>query len=33
MQSKEPMMIHDPKNLLTTAFPVNFQLFDGDAGY
>jgi len=33
MQSREPMMIHDPKNLLTNAFPANFQLFDGDAGY
>jgi hypothetical protein len=33
MRSREPMMIHDPKNLLINAFPANFQLFDGDAGY
>jgi hypothetical protein len=32
-QYTEPVMIHDPKNLLAQALPVNFQLFDGDAGY
>ena len=32
-QYKEPIMIHDPTKVLDRAFPVSFQLFDGDAGY
>jgi hypothetical protein len=32
-QLEEPIMIHDPRRLLLDAFPANFQLFDGDAGY
>ncbi len=32
-QYREPIMIHDPTNVLDRAFPVSFQLFDGDSGY
>ena len=32
-QYKEPIVIHDPTNTLAGAFPVSFQLFDGDSGY
>ena len=32
-QSKEPIVIHDPTNALDHAFPVSFQLIDGDSGY
>jgi hypothetical protein len=32
-QFKEPMMIHDPTNALDHAFPISFQLLDGDSGY
>ena len=32
-QYKEPIMIHDPNNRLTTSQPVNFQLCDEDGGY
>ncbi len=32
-QYKEPIMIHDPAKVLDRAFPINFQLFDGDSGY
>lgn len=32
-QYKEPIVIHDPANALEHAFPVSFQLFDGDSGY
>ncbi|HKM86584.1 MAG TPA: GNAT family N-acetyltransferase [Terriglobales bacterium] len=32
-QYKEPIMIHDPANALAHAFPVSFQLIDGDSGY
>ncbi len=32
-QYKEPIALHDPADLLSQAFPVNFQLFDGDSGY
>ncbi len=32
-QYKEPIVIHDPTNALERAFPVSFQLFDGDSGY
>jgi hypothetical protein len=32
-QYKEPIVIHDPSNALDGAFPVSFQLFDGDSGY
>ena len=32
-QYKEPIMIHDPAQVLDRAFPVSFQLFDGDSGY
>jgi hypothetical protein len=32
-QYKEPIMIHAPANALDCAFPVSFQLIDGDSGY
>jgi hypothetical protein len=32
-QYKEPIVIHDPTNALDRAFPVSFQLADGDSGY
>ena len=32
-QYEEPIMVHDPGNALSRAFPVGFQLFDGDSGY
>ena len=32
-QYKEPIVIHDPTNTLAGAFPVSFQLIDGDSGY
>jgi hypothetical protein len=32
-QYKEPILIYDPTNALDRAFPVSFQLFDGDSGY
>jgi hypothetical protein len=32
-QYEEPIMVHDPGNALSGAFPVGFQLFDGDSGY
>jgi hypothetical protein len=32
-QYKEPIAIHDPTNVLDHAFPVSFQLLDGDSGY
>ncbi len=32
-QHKEPIMIHDPIHAWDRAFPVSFQLFDGDSGY
>ena len=32
-QYSEPIMIHDPTNVLARAFPVSFQFFDGDSGY
>jgi hypothetical protein len=32
-QYKEPIALHDPANVLGQAFPVSFQLFDGDSGY
>lgn len=32
-QYKEPIMIHDPTNALDRAFPISFQLIDGDSGY
>ena len=32
-QYKEPILIYDPTNALDHAFPVSFQLFDGDSGY
>jgi hypothetical protein len=32
-QYKEPIVIHDPTSALHRAFPVSFQLFDGDSGY
>lgn len=32
-QSKEPIALHDPADAMRQAFPVSFQLFDGDAGY
>jgi hypothetical protein len=32
-QYKEPILIRDPTNTLEHAFPVSFQLFDGDSGY
>jgi hypothetical protein len=32
-QYREPIMIHDPPNTLAGAFPMSFQLFDGDSGY
>jgi hypothetical protein len=32
-QYKEPIMIHDAANALERAFPIYFQLFDGDSGY
>ena len=32
-QYKEPIVIHDPTNVLDRAFPVSFQLVDGDSGY
>jgi hypothetical protein len=32
-QSKEPIALHDPADALGRAFPVSFQLFDGDSGY
>jgi hypothetical protein len=33
LQYNEPIMIHDPTKVLDRAFPVSFQLFDGDSGY
>jgi len=30
---KEPIALHDPADRLSGAFPVSFQLFDGDSGY
>lgn len=32
-QYQEPIVIHDPANALNGAFPVSFQLADGDSGY
>jgi hypothetical protein len=32
-QYREPIVIHDPTNALDRAFPVSFQLADGDSGY
>jgi hypothetical protein len=32
-QYREPVMIHDPTHALARAFPVSFQLLDGDSGY
>jgi hypothetical protein len=32
-QYKEPVAIHDPTNALRRAFPIAFQLMDGDSGY
>jgi hypothetical protein len=32
-QYKEPITLHDPADVLGRAFPVSFQLFDGDSGY
>jgi hypothetical protein len=32
-QYKEPIVVHDPSKALERAFPVSFQLFDGDSGY
>jgi len=32
-QYKEPIVIHDRTNALERAFPVSFQLLDGDSGY
>jgi hypothetical protein len=32
-QYKEPIALHDPTDALGRAFPVSFQLFDGDSGY
>ena len=32
-QYKEPIVLHDPNGLLTGAFPVDFQLLDGDAAF
>ena len=32
-QYKEPIALHDPADVLGQAFPVSFQLFDGDSGY
>ncbi len=32
-QYREPIVIHDPSDALDRAFPVSFQLFDGDSGY
>jgi hypothetical protein len=32
-QYREPIALHDPADVLGQAFPVSFQLFDGDAGY
>jgi len=32
-QSREPIALHDPAGALGRAFPVSFQLFDGDSGY
>ncbi|MBZ5721310.1 MAG: hypothetical protein LAO03_13100 [Acidobacteriia bacterium] len=32
-QYREPIMLHDPADALGRAFPVSFQLFDGDSGY
>jgi hypothetical protein len=32
-QYKEPIALYDPANVLGQAFPVSFQLFDGDSGY
>jgi hypothetical protein len=32
-QYKEPIALHDPGDALGRAFPVSFQLFDGDSGY
>jgi hypothetical protein len=32
-QFKEPIVTYDPTDALSRAFPVSFQLFDGDSGY
>lgn len=32
-QYKEPIMIYDPTSALDRAFPISFQLTDGDSGY
>jgi hypothetical protein len=32
-QYQEPIVIHDPTNVLDHAFPVSFQLIDGDSGF
>jgi hypothetical protein len=32
-QYEDPIMLHDPGDALSRAFPVGFQLFDGDSGY
>jgi hypothetical protein len=32
-QYKEPIVMHDPTNVLNSAFPMSFQLFDDDCGY
>jgi hypothetical protein len=32
-QYKEPIALHDPADAMGRAFPVSFQLFDGDSGY
>jgi len=33
LQHREPVLVHDPANALEGAFPVSFQLVDGDSGY
>jgi len=32
-QYKEPIVMHDPMNVLNGAFPMSIQLFDDDSGY
>jgi len=32
-QYKEPIALYDPADVMGGAFPVSFQLFDGDSGY
>jgi hypothetical protein len=33
LQDEKPVMICDPRNLLTEAFPIDLQLFEGDNAY